>query len=165
MLNAAIFFSSGVCVSLWLSTRDVIVPSCVFSAMPVIIALPLPFITDVPLKTILNWSPKATSFSNFSVFFSVGSDSPVSDDSSHCNWLASTNRASPGITSPASSTTKSPTVIFSEGICNVFPSRITLESITSISFKAFIELRACNSIKKPINAFTKMTTPIAMASI
>ena len=35
----------------------------------------------------------------------------------------------------------------------------------SISFKAFMELRACISIRKPIKAFTKITTAMAMASI
>ena len=85
LLKALSFLSSGVAVSTALSTNEVIVPNCVLFAIPVITAFPFPFITDAPLNTILSRSPRAVSFGSFSVFFSDGSDSPVSDDSSHCN--------------------------------------------------------------------------------
>ena len=85
LLSTRIFSSSGVSFSFAFSTNEEIFPNWVCLAMPVTTALPLPFVTELPLNTMFNWSPRVVFLERVFVFLSMGSDSPVSEDSSHCN--------------------------------------------------------------------------------
>ena len=85
-----------------------------------------PRVMPVPAKTIERLSASGVSSGSAATFFSTGSDSPVSVDSSTSTPPASSRRASAGTASPSRKTTMSPVTSCSAGISCSRPSRTTL---------------------------------------
>jgi len=82
----------------------------------------------------------------------AGTLSPVSADSSICSALAATMRPSAGTSSPAASSTTSPTTTCSAGISASLPSRRTRAVALTIALSAFIALSALPSWRRPTTA-------------
>ena len=158
------FASSGVADRLASFTIVAILPSSVCCPMPVTMARPLPAVTGVPLNRRLCWSPRGDSSGGISVFLSTGNDSPVSADSSICNWLISNKLPSAATRSPASTTRISPRVTSSDEISRMWPSRSTLAGVVSIFRRASIDCRAFHSSIKPVTALTSKTAMMAKPS-
>ena len=85
-------------------------PTAVSAPVPVTIITPLPCVTGEFMNAMFDWSP-STGFGSVitSALFEAGTLSPVSADSSICRELASTSRPSAHTSSPAVSSTTSPT--------------------------------------------------------
>jgi hypothetical protein len=95
---------------------------------------------------------------------SIGSDSPVSGDSSTWRSDPVTNRTSAVSTSPASSTTMSPGTRSPAGRRCTVPPRRTVASVCPSSRRASIERTARLSVTKPIAPLMKITAMIAKPS-
>jgi hypothetical protein len=69
LLSAFSFLSQGVVLSFVPSTSEVMVPNSVCCAIAVITTFAFPFITEVPLKTMLSLSPSGVSLCRDWMFF------------------------------------------------------------------------------------------------
>ena len=118
-------------------TSAAIRPSAVLSAVLITTPRARPRPTRVPVKSMLTWSPRATSSANTALLsFSTGSDSPVSKDSSTSRSRDRSRRKSAGTLSPDSSSTMSPGTNSSALISCVSPSRSTWQRVLTRSRRA-----------------------------
>ena len=87
-----------------------ICPTAVSAPVPVTTMTPAPWVTGVFMKAMFSWSPR-TGFSSLttSALLDAGTLSPVSADSSICSEVDSMSRPSAHTSSPAASSTTSPT--------------------------------------------------------
>ncbi len=99
-------------------------PASVALPVATTIALARPTATVVPSYSIERRSAIASAVTGSAVL-STGNDSPVRDDSSTCRAWASSSRQSAGTTSPAPSSTMSPTTRPAAGTVRSSPSRRT----------------------------------------
>ena len=136
-----------------------IFPSSVPAPVAVTIMVPLPWVTGVFMNAMSVWSPgPSPEPARGSVSLPAGTLSPVSADSSICSALAATMRPSAGTWSPAASSTTSPTTSWSAGISALSPSRRTRAVATSIDLSAFMALSALPSWRRPMTAFSTVST-------
>jgi hypothetical protein len=150
---------SGVRSRAVLDSIDEILPSSVSAPVAVTIIAPLPWVTGVFMKAMSVWSPgPSPSPARTRASLPDGELSPVSADSSICRALAATMRPSAGTWSPAARTTTSPTTSSSAGISAVSPSRRTVAVAFISDFSAFIALSALPSWRRPITAFSTVST-------
>ena len=109
------------------AVKWVILPNSVLSPVAKTIALPSPWVIMVPMKTMFFCSIFGRYFPlRATTSFPAGSDSPVSIDWSHSNWLASISRASAGTRVPSVKIMMSPGTSRNESISTCLPSLKTL---------------------------------------
>ena len=101
-----------------------------------------------------------------SALFDAGTLSPVNADSSICRDVASMSRPSAHTSSPAVSSTTSPTTTWSASTLTSDPSRRTRAVVLSIDCSAFIALSALPCWRSPPNALSavirRTATPVAI---
>ncbi|OQA08075.1 MAG: hypothetical protein BWY65_01625 [Firmicutes bacterium ADurb.Bin373] len=147
------------------SSSRAIRPSSVFIPVSTTMALPRPLVMVVPMKSMFFRSPTGIWPELITaVFFSAGTDSPVSADSLECRETASTSLASAGTESPASSRIKSPGTISSAFICITCPPLNTFADGLVMSFKALRAFSALLSCSTLITAFRITIIRMTMAS-
>ena len=128
------------------------------------IMVPLPCVTGVFMNDMFSWSPGPNSpAGRVSAPFAAGVLSPVRADSSICSALAATIRPSAGTSSPADSSTTSPTTTCSAGITDSDPSRRTRAVAFIIDLRAFMALSALPSCRIPITAFSSVSSTSRIA--
>jgi hypothetical protein len=126
--------------------------------------VPLPCVTGVLMNAMFVWSPgPSPPACSVPASFAAGVLSPVSADSSICRALAWMTRPSAGTSSPAESSTTSPTTTSSAGICAWKPSRRTLAVAFIIDLSAFIALSALPSCRRPTTAFSTVSASSSTA--
>ena len=118
-------FCSGVASSSVWESMSAILPTCVFMPVPVTTARPVPWVTDVPLNTMLARSPRALALSSVSGFLPTGTDSPVRLASAMRSEAAVSSRPSAETVSPSPSTTISPGTTSEVFTRTTWPSRST----------------------------------------
>ncbi len=117
------------------------------------------------MKALFFRSPRATcSWSMGSIFFSIGSDSPVRAASSMRRLATSTRRPSAGIRFPASSSTTSPGTSSRAEISTTWPSRRTRTVGTASFFRAAIACSARYSWLTPSAALIKTMARMTIVS-
>ena len=110
-----------------------ILPTSVSAPVAVTIMTPLPCVTGEFMNAMFDWSPTPGVASVItSASFDAGTLSPVSPDSSICRDAAWMMRPSAHTSSPAESSTTSPTTIWSASILTSAPSRRTRADALSI---------------------------------
>ncbi len=150
----------------WTSpVRRAMSPSRVRAPVATTTARAAPDVTYVPAKT----SPGAASGSSpgsahASAVRDIGTDSPVSVDSSTRSASACVTRASAEIRSPSTSTTTSPRTSSPAGIDTRRPSRRTVASTVSSSRSALVACSARSSCANEKTPFKTTTIAIAIAS-
>ena len=155
--NFLIWRRSGVSSGLTSASNWLIRPSSV--SLPVVTTTPVarPDTTIVPENAMHSRSPTVALPETASVFFSAGTDSPVSAASSVRRFFASTSRKSAGILSPNSSSTTSPGTSCSAGSMRVSPPRTvraSAESMLRIESSAFSALPSWMNPKSPLRTTT-----------
>ncbi len=143
-----------------------ILPNSVVVPVSVTITDARPLVTKVPANTRLRKSPSACfPWLITASFFTTGSDSPVSGDSSTSKELHLAMRASAQMRSPLSRSSKSPGTTSLAGITLICRSRITFACGAVKSLKAASDFSARYSCAKPSNAFIITMAKIARASL
>jgi hypothetical protein len=156
LLSSTVSGDSSVAV---LASIPEILPSSVPAPVAVTIMVPLPWVTGVFMKAMLDWSPGPSSASDSGpASLGAGTLSPVSADSSICSALAAMILPSAGTSSPALMITTSPGTTCSAGIADSVPSRRTRAVAFIIDLSAFIALSALPSCRRPITAFSTVST-------
>jgi len=136
-----------------------IFPSSVSAPVPVTITVALPWVTGVFMNAMFVWSPGPSwSPDSAAASLAAGVLSPVRADSSICRALAATMRPSAGTWSPAAMSTTSPATSCSAGISASWPFRRTLAVAFIIDLSAFMALSALPSWRKPMTAFSSVST-------
>ena len=134
---------SGVCSLAVDASMPAIFPTWASPPTAVTSIAPLPCVTGVFMKAMFTWSPGPRSASaSGPVSFDDGVLSPVSADSSMSSELAWMILPSAATSSPAASSTRSPTTTCSAGIEASAPSRRTRAVRFVSDFSAFIALSA-----------------------
>ena len=146
-------------------------PTSVSAPVPVTIITPLPCVTGEFMNAMFDWSPTPgfASPAIASALFDAGTLSPVSPDSSICSDAAWMIRPSAHTSSPAVSSTTSPTTTWSASILTSAPSRRTRADALSIDCSAFMALSALPCWRIPpsaLNAVIARTTmPVEISPI
>ena len=138
-------------------------PTSVSAPVPVTIITPLPCVTGEFMNAMFVRSP-TPAFSSViaSALLDAGTLSPVSPDSSICSDAAWMIRPSEHTSSPAVSSTTSPTTTFSAAISISAPSRRTRADALSIDCNAFMALSALPCWRIPPSAFTAVIAKTAI---
>ncbi len=121
-----ISFCSGLSSSSVACSRSAILPTWVPMPVLVTMARPVPWVTDVPLNTMLARSPRALAWTSVSVFLPTGTLSPVRLASATRRLAAANRRPSADMESPSPSTMTSPGTTSVVLMRSMAPSRTTL---------------------------------------
>ncbi len=157
---------SGDCSFLVADSIREIRPSSVPAPVAVTTSSPLPWVTGVFMNAMLVRSPGPSPSSvRVPASLAAGTLSPVSADSSICSEPATTIRPSAGTSSPAVTSTMSPTTSCSAGISASAPSRRTRAVASIIDFSAFIALSALPSWRRPTRALSRVRTSSRIAVV
>ena len=127
LANTASFLWSGVIRSAVSATSFAIFPSAVSLPWATTMPKPLPCVTCVPIKAILDWSANTRSPARGLFVFSISFASPVKGASFIFKLFTFKILKSAGILSPAVTKTKSPGTSSKDIICFSWPPRSTLQ--------------------------------------